>query len=143
VRFFLGFLALAVTWAWQAPPPAAVNVQEHTHFSQVMNANRTYRVFLPASYAASQKRYPVVYWFHGYENSAEVNAYSKDISDYLAAHDLIVVDSGPLETTGQFPMYFQELMDQVDHTLRTVSDREHRGVSGFSAGGFLAFLVAD
>jgi len=107
-----------------------------------MNANRTYRVFLPATYATSQKRYPALYWFHGYESSAEVDAYSKEISDYLAAHDLIVVDSGPLETTGEFPLYFQELVDVIDHSLRTLADRDHRGVSGYSAGGFLAFLEA-
>jgi hypothetical protein len=142
VRFFWGLLALAAVWGQAPAPPAGVKIEEQTHFSQVMNANRVYRVFLPASYASSQKRYPVLYWFHGYENSTEVNAYSKDIADYLATHDLIVVDSGPLETTGEFPLYFLELMDRIDHSLRTVADRDHRGVSGFSAGGFLAFYAA-
>ncbi len=142
MRFLWALFGLAAAWGQTAAPPAGVTIQEQTHFSQVMNANRVYRVFLPASYAASQKRYPVLYWFHGYENSTEVNAYSKDIADYLAAHDLIVVDSGPLDTTGEFPLYFQELMDRIDHTLRTIADRDHRAVSGFSAGGFLAIYAA-
>lgn len=143
VRFFCGVLGLVVAaWGQTTATPPVAAIQEKTHFSQVMNANRVYRVFLPASYATSQKRYPVLYWFHGYESSTEVNAYSKDIAGYLAAHDLIVVDSGPLETTGEFPLYFQELVDQIDRTLRTVADRDHRGVSGYSAGGFLAFFVA-
>ena len=142
VRIFWGLVGLAAAWGQTAVPPAGVTIQEQTHFSQVMNANRVYRVFLPASYAGSQKRYPVLYWFHGYESSAEVNAYSKDIADYLVAHDLIVVDSGPLDTTGEFPLYFQEVMDRVDHTLRTIADRDHRAVSGFSAGGFLALYAA-
>jgi hypothetical protein len=116
--------------------------QDQTFFSQVMNANRTYRLFLPASYAASQKRYPVLYWFHGYERAAEMDAYSRDITTYLTSHDLIVVDSGPVETTGNFPMYFPELVDRIDHSLRTAADRDHRAVSGFSAGGFLAFFEA-
>lgn len=107
-----------------------------------MGGTRTYRVFFPSSYAGSQKRYPVLYWFHGYERSAEVDAYSREIAAYVAGHDLLVVDSGPVETTGEFPLYFPELADQIDHTLRTVADREHRGVSGFSAGGFVAFYVA-
>ena len=34
-----------------------------------MNATRSYRVYLPPAYAGSQKRYPVIYWFHGYEPS--------------------------------------------------------------------------
>jgi predicted peptidase len=67
VHLFWAFLALAAAWVPQT-------VQPETHFSQVMGANRTYRVFLPASYAASQKRYPVLYWFHGYESSREVDA---------------------------------------------------------------------
>jgi hypothetical protein len=143
VPYFLGLLAFAAAWAWQTPaPPAAPVAQEQTYFSQVMNANRRYRVFLPASYAGAQKRYPVLYWFHGYEQSSEVNAYSDDIAAYVAGHDLIVVDSGPLETTGTFPQYFPELVDRIDHSLRTVADRDHRGVSGYSAGGFLAFFVA-
>ena len=138
MRFFWGLLAVAAAWGWQG----AVTIQNETHFSQVMDANRTYRVFLPASYAGSQKRYPVLYWFHGFESSREVDAYSKDIADYLAAHDLIVVDSGPLDTTGEFPLYFLELVDRVDHSLRTIADRDHRGVAGYSAGGFLAFYAA-
>ena len=107
-----------------------------------MGGVRTYRVFFPASYAASQRRYPVVYWLHGYESSAEVEAYSRQISAYVAAHDLLVVDSGPVETTGEFPQYFPELADHIDRTLRTVADRDHRGLSGFSAGGFMAFYLA-
>jgi hypothetical protein len=143
VPYFLGLLALAAAWAWQTPaPPAAPAAQEQTYFSQVMNANRTYRVFLPGSYGGTQKRYPVLYWFHGYEQSSEVTAYSNDIAAYVAGHDLIVVDSGPLETTGTFPQYFPELVDRINHSLRTVADRDHRGVSGYSAGGFLAFFVA-
>ena len=92
-----------------------------------MGGMRTYRVFFPASYAASQKRYPVVYWLHGYESSAEVEGYSRQISAYVAAHDLLVVDSGPVETTGEYPQYFPELADHIDKTLRTVADRDHRG----------------
>ena len=107
-----------------------------------MGGTRTYRVFFPASYAKSQKRYPVIYWFHGFESSAEVEAYNRDISSYVAAHDVLVVDSGPVETTGEYPQYFPELADRIDHSLRTVADREHRGVTGYSAGGFLAFFLA-
>ena len=108
-----------------------------------MGGTRTYRVFFPASYAKSQKRYPVVYWFHAFESSQEVEAYSSAITAYLAGHDLLVVDSGPVETTGEYPQYFPELADQVDKTLRTVPDREHRGVTGYSAGGFMAFFLAS
>ena len=107
-----------------------------------MGGPRAYRVFFPAGYGASQKRYPVLYWFHGFESSAEVESYSHDIETYVAAHDLLVVDSGPVETTGEFPQYFPELIDHIDHTFHTVADRAHRAISGYSAGGFMAFFLA-
>jgi len=117
-------------------------IQEQTHFSQVMAGNRTYRAFLPPSYAASQKRYPVIYWIHGFEQASDVAAYTKQIADYVAAHDVLVVDFGPLETTGQFPLYFPELAEQVDKNFRTIADRGHRALSGFFAGGFMALFTA-
>ena len=64
VRFFLGLLALATACAGQE------GGQEFSHFSQVMGAERVYRVYLPQGYAGSQKRYPVLYWLHGYEPSS-------------------------------------------------------------------------
>ena len=130
----LGFAAAAL--AFQNP------VQEFTHSSQVLAGPRTYRVFFPKTYGTSQKRYPVLYWLHGYERAAEVESYSRDIETYVASHDLLVVDFGPVETTGEFPQYFPELADHIDHTLRTIADREHRALSGFSAGGFMAFFLA-
>ena len=55
---------------------------------------------------------------------------------------MIVVDSGPADTTGQFPLYFPELIEHVDQTLRTIADRDHRAVTGFATGGFLAIWQA-
>lgn len=107
-----------------------------------MGGERRYRVFLPASYSASQRRYPTIYWFHGYEPSAEVESYTRQIAVWQATHDAIVIDSGPVETTGEFPQYFPELAAHIDATLRTSADRDHRAVTGFSAGGFMAFFLA-
>ena len=56
----------------------------------------------------------------------------------MAAHDLIVVSVGPVETTGEFPLYFPELVQPIDKTLRTIPDRDHRGVTGVALGGFVA-----
>ncbi len=117
-------------------------VQDLDYSSQVLGARQAYRVFLPPAYAASQARYPVIYWFSGYERSADVDAYTGQIVDYVATHDAIVVKSGPVETTGVYPLCFPELVDHIDRTLRTVADRDHRAVSGYLAGGFFAFLVA-
>jgi hypothetical protein len=142
VRPFLILFAVASACAYQADPPAQAIVQDFSHPSEVLRSARAYRVFTPPAYSSSQARYPVIYWFHGYEQAADVAAYTRQISAYVGAHDVIVVDSGPVETTGEYPLYFPELVDQVDKTLRTVADRDHRAVTGYLGGGFFAFFLA-
>src|SRR5215469_13219647 len=134
VRLLAGLLAFSALHA-QEP-------QDLTHFSQVMGADRVYRVYLPTGYADSQKRYPAIYWFHGFESSDLRDAHSKAFAEYVASHEVVVVDSGPVETVGQFPLYFPELVEHIDQTIRTIPDRDHRGVSGYSLGGFLAHWTA-
>ncbi|MEO8594545.1 MAG: alpha/beta hydrolase-fold protein [Candidatus Solibacter sp.] len=137
MRILYLLMAIAGTSAAQ---PAAI-VQNLTHRSQVMGAARAYRVYLPPSYATAKTvRYPVVYWLHGYE--AENPERDAAIAAYVARHPLIVVDSGPADTTGQYPLYFPELVELADKTLRTMADRTHRGVTGSGAGGYLAIWQA-
>jgi hypothetical protein len=106
-----------------------------------MAGARAYRVYLPRAYATSPAaRYPVIYWFHGYEAANEGR--DRALGAYVGAHPVIVVDSGPADTTGQFPLYFPELIEHIDQTLRTIADRDHRAVTGSAAGGFLAIWQA-
>src|ERR1022692_552844 len=126
--------------ATAAAQPTAV-IQEGTHRSVVMGGTRAYRAYLPPAYATSRAaRYPVIYGFHGYE--AENEARDRALGAYVAAHPVIVVESGPADTTGQFPLYFPELIEHIDKTLRTIGDRDHRAVTGSAAGGFLAIWQA-
>lgn len=48
---------------------------------------------------------------------------------------------GPVETYRQFPLYFPELVQFIDSHYRTIPDRDHRGISGLSMGGFMSFWV--
>jgi len=135
VRFLLILIALTAT-----AQPAGL-IHDLTHRSQVMAGARAYRVYLPGAYATSRTaRYPVIYWFHGFEPENE--ARDASLAAYVAAHSVIVVDSGPAETTGQFPLYFPELIEHIDKTLRTIPNRDHRAVTGSGAGGFLAIWQA-
>ena len=114
--------------AWAQPQAI---VREFTHNSQVMAAAEQWRAFLPPAYDRLPKRYPVIYWLHGYETSAEQEQYNRQVADYVAVHDLIVVNAGPVETLGESPLYFPELVEEVDKTLRTVADRDHRAITGY------------
>src|SRR5208283_401763 len=61
-----------------------VQPEDRSHPSQVMGDMRTYRLYLPPAYAtASQKRYPVIYWLHGYERSSEQADYGRSIAAYV------------------------------------------------------------
>jgi poly(3-hydroxybutyrate) depolymerase len=123
-----------------APAPPQAITQEVSHVSQAMGGPRTYRALLPPTYAASKKRYPVIYWFHGYEQSNQ--AAEAEAASYITTHDVLLVSAGPVETEGAYPLYFPELVDHVDKTFRTIPDRDHRAVTGFAAGGFMSFWFA-
>jgi hypothetical protein len=149
VRFLVCSFWLAATgWGFQAAPnrlatgtPApAATIEDRTHPSQVLGGVRSYRLFLPPGYAHSQKRYPAIYWLYGYEQPNQER--EKEISGYVATHDVVLIYVGPVETSGSYPQYFPELVDHIDHTLRTVADRDHRAVTGYALGGFLALYTA-
>lgn len=139
-------------------------------FSRTFNEERNVRVFLPPDYdESSSKRYPAVYFFHGWGErynrpSQEVGDYDRgyggdNLSSYVGSHDLIVVkwdgynprhtgeayprpyNIGPVETERQFPLYFPELVAYIDANFRTIPGRDHRGVCGISMGGFMAYWV--
>ncbi len=106
----------------------------------MLGGTRPYRILLPPAYAESKTRYPVLYWLTGYEQSSPER--EAEFASYVASHDLIVIQAGPVETTGDYPLYIPELIDHVDRTLRTAAGREHRGVTGFGGAGFAAWLFA-
>ncbi len=81
-------------------------ILDETHESQVFHETRHYRIFLPPEYATSGKRYPVIYWFHGWSErynkpvarEPERNydqgdgVYGGDtIGRFVGDHDVIVV----------------------------------------------------
>jgi len=84
---------------------AEATIQDRVQFSQVFGETRNFRIFLPPNYATSGKRYPVIYWFHGYSerfnkpvddppnrNYDSGTDYGGDnIANFVATHDVIVV----------------------------------------------------
>ena len=100
-------MLLAALFLLLATPASAAEalIQDRTFDSQVFGETRNYRIFLPPDYGASGKRYPVIYWFHGYSerhnqppantkdrNYDQGSDYSGDtISAYVGGHDVIVV----------------------------------------------------
>jgi pimeloyl-ACP methyl ester carboxylesterase len=135
-------LALLAAWCFQAPPAQSASpFRAYSYDSQTLGKPQTYRVLFPPSYSKSiTRRYGVVYWLHGVD--AEPAAREARLAAYVATHELILVDPGPGNPASQFALYFPEIVEQVDGTLRTVKERGHRAVAGVAGGGFLALLLA-
>lgn len=145
VCFFLGF-------------STNVEAQEdHTHFSKVFNREKPYRIFLPSDYASSQKRYPVIYYFHGNTGNHELNMDGlpkmvNDNSVILVAWNGRSVESdlrpynignhSNINYQVQFKDYFPELVRHIDSTYRTLANRSNRAVFGHSMGGIMSFFIA-
>ena len=167
----LSALFVAGCAAQSAGSPQA-RIVDLKHYSQVLGEERNVRVFLPPDYESTPgKRYPVVYFFHGWGqrynhwgdmlNGDIGSDYGGDnVSSFVGTHDLIVVrwdgynprkpgenygrpyNVGPVETERQFPLYFPELVQYIDTHFRTLADRDHRATSGLSMGGFMSFWIA-
>lgn len=149
-----------------------VTIIDSQHYSTVFGEVRHYRIFLPRAYFDNpQKRYPVIYFYHGWSQRyfGSSNSYADfdkgdenkgdNIANFVATHDVIVVkpdgynrspdetyyvrpyNVGPVETYRQFPLYFPELVEHIDTQYNTIADREHRAISGLSMGGFMTFWI--
>jgi poly(3-hydroxybutyrate) depolymerase len=125
----------------------------------------------PDYFENTSRRYPVIYFYHGwsqrYFGSSDHYAdfdngdenQGDNISNFVSSHDVIVVKAdgynrspgekyyvrpynvSPVETYRQFPEYFPELVEHIDANYKTIADREHRGISGLSMGGFMTFWI--
>jgi hypothetical protein len=170
-RFALTAL-LTPLLALTQPAPQA-QILDLKHYSHVFGEERHFRIFLPPDYdRATNKRYPVIYFFHGYGErynrsprrrsgyDAGGDYAGDNIAAFVGRHDVLVVkwdgynprtsgeayprpyNISPVETYRQFPLYFPELVRYIDANFRTLPEREHRATAGLSMGGFMSFWIA-
>jgi len=128
------------------------NLEGNAHMREVM-------VVLPPSYASSpDRRYPVVYYLHGFAIDGR-NFYNymnvpKAVADNAAAgREFIVVVPDTLTkmggsmysnspTTGNFRDFIAtDLVQYIDANYRTIATREGRGLAGHSMGGYGTWVV--
>ena len=165
-RWTLGVLfAVLVTPdapAAQQPAPARGTLERVTVHGRALEGNlegdspdRPVVVYLPPSYATeSTRRYPVLYFLHGYTATAEAYVKSLAVPDSIdravaaGAREMIVVIpdaftkySGSMfsnsPTTGDWETFIaRDLTDFIDTRYRTVASRAGRGLAGHSMGGY-------
>jgi enterochelin esterase-like enzyme len=113
-------------------------------------------VYLPPSYAANpNRRYPVLYFLHGYAAKAEVywnlmtvpeaadaaNQGGAQREMILVNPDAFTVYSGSMysnsPTTGDYEGFISsDLVGYIDSHYRTIAGRQARGLAGHSMGGY-------
>lgn len=123
------------------------------------NSQCTFYIYLPASYQESTRNYPVLYFLHGFGDSAlsfasfeklELNRiFSENPSKefILVAIDGISSPGGSFyvnsPVTGRWEDYIvKEVVSYVDSNYRTLADSKSRGICGYSMGGFGALNLA-
>jgi S-formylglutathione hydrolase FrmB len=125
--------------------------------SKILNRPVNYCIDLPAGYANSSKRYPVLYFLHGLFGNDHrwIDRGGKEIFDRLTTDgtigQFIVVLPNGGETfyinsedgKDRYEDFFvRELVPFIDHHYRTIAAKDARGISGLSMGGYGALHLA-
>jgi enterochelin esterase-like enzyme len=123
------------------------------------SADRNVVVVLPAGYAKNKtKRYPVVYFLHGFAIDGQNFANYLHVPEAVAHNgakgaEFIVVVPDTLTklggsmysssvTTGDFRRFIaHDLVAYIDGHYRTVAKREGRGLAGHSMGGYGTWMI--
>ncbi len=147
------------------PIPDRGSLETGTIVSKALEGNllgdpstRTFSIYLPPSYAFSNKRYPVVYVLHNSFGSPsdEYAGGARGAADQLArsGQDLILVFPDCTSrlggcrylssaTNGDYETYLaKELVAQIDSTYRTLATAESRGTTGCFYGADGAIHMA-
>lgn len=133
-----------------------------SHYSKVFGRTKLYRIYLPGGYEVTNKRYPVVYFFHGwggrhFKDDNALLEYER-IKDIVDRYEIILVMwDGNMEESNPRPYnignhkdiiydiqmkdYFIELISHIDSTYPALTGRNNRAIIGFSMGGIMSFLL--
>lgn len=132
----------------------------HSYAASSIGGQETYYLlYLPPGYgeeANQSKRYPVVYWLHGYSVEPQygtpfVEGMDAAIKAGKASPTIIVLPHGLYDSwyvdseDGSQPVesvIIRDLIPHVDRTYRTIADRRGRALEGFSMGGWGALHLA-
>ena len=131
--------------------------------SSVLNAWRPLVVYTPAGYETSGKDYPVFYLVSGTTDTEETwfkvgklnTILDNLIADGKAEPMIVVMPYGNMGSTPQpasmaatkmYEVFAKEMteciMPYVEQSFRTVNDRDHRAIAGFSRGGGQSLFTA-
>lgn len=124
-------------------------------------ADQQVAVYLPPSYEASpSKRFPVIYFLHGYSTENQVmergkqfqDLMNKLIADGTVREMIVVVPNGRNAYNGSFytnssvggnweDFISRDLVSYIDGKYRTIPQAASRGITGHSMGGYGSIML--
>jgi S-formylglutathione hydrolase FrmB len=127
-------------------------VQQRSFLGPVTQRTVSFNIYLPEGYAASTRRYPVIYHLHGLggnqggpQNTTVPASFEAALAQGVIGPVIIVFPNGYTDAwwadsvDGAKPAEIdvaQQLIPYVDQEFRTIAARESRVIEGFSMGGF-------
>lgn len=167
MKFFLNLVLIYLIWVpSKAQYPAGKVIVDHINATTLKNAGgenpiRRVTVYLPPGYDSSNKRYPVIYYLHGFlwSDSMLIAADHWDkLLDKAIAKGIIrpVIVVMPNEHTLYGGSFYtnssltgnwtdftgKELVTFIDGHYKTLATRDSRAISGHSMGGHGAIKTA-
>lgn len=121
------------------------------HPSVTLGGERIFAVLLPAAYAESEQRYPVVYLFHGGGQDHTAFMARASFAPMTRQHEVIVVmpaadrnysNMSPDAQARYHDYIAMELVEYVDAHYRTIASQQGRAIGGISMGGRIATMTA-
>ncbi len=153
---FVGFSVVA-----QIPKGTVIN---DSIYSQSLENNygesptRAVSVYLPPAYDESTQHYPVIYFLHGFTGDNRVMDYIAGLLDQAIATNrirpfIMVIPDEKTTYDGSFysnsELYGNwedftafNLVNYMDKNYRTIADKDSRGITGHSMGGYGALKIA-
>ena len=117
---------------------------------------RVFSIYLPGSYDESTKRYPVVFLMHGGGGSHtdwQLFGHLRQLADslidsHVMPEMIVVCPEGNEQNMMYFnapwwkyeDYFFDEFIPYIDVHYRTLADKQHRAIAGFSMGGGAAVV---
>lgn len=121
-------------------------------------------VYLPPGYPQGSTRYPVIYLLAGFTSFGQAFLHRRPWEENIQQRVDRLIAQGLMRpmivvlpdcftryggsqyinssATGHYADHLIELMDVVDTRFRTIADRLHRAIAGYSSGGFGALTMA-
>jgi predicted alpha/beta superfamily hydrolase len=161
-------------WADHFPPKAKkstatknVLVFDTAFYMPQLNRYRTIRVYVPGSYAATRRKYPVLYLHDGQNVFDENTAFSGEwgvdealdtLGPVIGESIVVAIDHGGEKRLHEYAPYDMEkygkgegdgyvdflvktLVPRIRKTYRVKQGRKHRFIAGSSMGGLISFYA--